>query len=501
MARKVRVFDTTLRDGEQTPGVAFTVSQKIEIARQLAKLGVDIIEAGMPSASHGEMEAVKRICEDKARRKSKICGLARIVEEDIDACLKCNVDMVHVFTPTSDIQIKYTIKMSKDKIVERSKECIRYVKDHGALCLFSAMDASRTRPDFLIRIYREAERAGADIINIPDTVGIMTPFRMKELVEKVRKEIGVPIDVHCHNDFGMAVANTLAAVEAGADGVQVTVNGLGERAGNADLAETVASLHALYGIETNINMRYLVETSKLVERFSHIRLPPNFPVVGENAFTHESGIHVHGVIRRYETFEPGVLRPDEVGHHRRIVLGKHAGKHGVKKKLEDYGIKVTPQQLKEIVSRVKELGDKGKVVTDADLFAIAEVVVGRLPVESRIIELEEYSVMTGNRVTPTAVVRAKVRGEERMASSTGVGPVDAALKAVQQVIGDPSIQLTSFSIDAVTGGSDALADVRVEVADRSRVVSGRGVSDDIVRASVDAMVSAINRLLWMREKK
>lgn len=499
--KKIRIYDTTLRDGEQAPGISFTLEQKLAIARQLAKLGVEIIEAGTPVTSEGEREAVRLISDDDyIRSRSKVCGLARIVRADMDACLGCNVDMVHVFVSTSDIQIKHTIKMSKEKILRTSVDCVKYVKEHDTLCLFSAMDATRSDPKYLLKIYKAVEDAGADVINIPDTVGVMNPTKMKALVEPICRAVKIPVDVHCHNDFGLATANTLAAVEAGASQVQVTVNGIGERAGNASLEEVVMSLHSIYGAKTDLQLKYLVETSKLVERFTGLRILPNTPIVGENAFSHKSGIHVHGVLEKSDTFEPGIMTPEMVGHRRRITLGKHTGRHGVQKKLDDMGIEVTDEQLGEILSKVKELGDKGKILTDADLYTLAEVVAGRMPKEERTVVLEEVSVMTGNRVTPTAVVRAKVRGEQRTGSGTGVGPVDAALKAVQQTIGDFHVELTEFRIDAITGGSNALADVTIGIADKNgRSVTARAAAEDIVMASVEALIHAINRLMARRK--
>ena len=325
--RTVKIFDTTLRDGEQTPGVSLPVNFKIQIARQLDKLGVDVIEAGFPAASKGEFEAVKEIV--SLGLNAKICGLARMVKSDIDSAIKADVDMVHVFIPTSDIQVKHTIKKSREEIIEISVECVEYVKSHGVECMFSAMDATRTEMEYLKRIYKAVEDAGVDIVNVPDTVGIATPFKFYEMIKELREHLDVPIDVHCHNDFGLAVANTYAAVLAGANEVQVTVNGIGERAGNASLAEVVMILHALEGIKTNIKTEYLVETSRLVERLTGIKMPPNTPIVGENAFSHESGIHAHGVLKDPRTFEPGVITPEMVGHRRRIVIGKHAGRHQI----------------------------------------------------------------------------------------------------------------------------------------------------------------------------
>src|SRR3989304_6892832 len=273
LPKQVKIFDTTLRDGEQTPGVSLTPDDKLIIARQLDKLGVDIIEAGFPISSPGEKEAVMRI--SKEGLGSKICGLSRVKKEDIDACLDCEVDIVHTFVPTSAIQIKHTVKKSKEDVVRMAVESVSYIKDHGVSCLFSAMDASRTDIDYLIRIYKETEKAGADIINVPDTVGVMIPPAMRILAQKVVEAVKIPVDVHCHNDFGLAVPNTLAAVEAGAREVQVAVNGLGERAGNANLEEGVMSLVSIYRVKTNINTKYLVETSRLLEKMTGIKIPPN----------------------------------------------------------------------------------------------------------------------------------------------------------------------------------------------------------------------------------
>lgn len=498
LPKRVRIFDTTLRDGEQTPGVAFTIEEKITLARQLDKLGVDVIEAGFPVASKGEKEAVRRIA--KEGLSSEICGLSRVLKPDIDACLDCDVDLVHTFVSTSDIQIKHTIKKSKKEVLQMAVDAVSYIKDHGRRCLFSAMDATRTDLDYLIKINKAAEEAGADIVNIPDTVGVMIPLAMRDLIGRVYENVKVPIDVHCHNDFGLAVPNSLAAVEAGADGVQVAVNGLGERAGNASLEEVVMSLTAIYGVKTNIRAQYLVETSRLVERLAGVRIPPNYPIVGENAFSHESGIHTHGVVSDARTFEPGFMTPEMVGHHRRLVAGKQAGIHGVGKMLRDMGIKVTKSQLKEITKRVKDLGDKKKLVTDTDLRALAESIIGTLPKEEEVVKLKEVTVTTGSTVTPTASVRLTVHGEERIGSGTGVGPVDAAINALRNVMDEISeLRLKEYHLDAITGGSDALAGVTVKLEDeKNNLYIARGVREDVVIASVEAMVNGINRYFAQR---
>jgi 2-isopropylmalate synthase len=445
-------------------------------------------------SSDGEKASVKRIA--GSGLDLQICGLARVIKSDIDTCLDCDVDMVHTFVSTSDVQRISTLKKSRDEVYKMAIDAVEYIKDHGVKCMFSAMDATRTDIDYLLDIYKGVESAHCDIINVPDTVGVCVPSAMIKLIGEIASNVKIPIDVHCHNDFGLAVANSLAAVEAGASQVQVTINGLGERAGNADLAETVMGLHSLYGAKTNIKTEYLVETSHLVERLTKVRMPPTMPVVGENAFAHESGIHTHGVLVRTDTFEPGVMTPEMVGHRRRIVLGKHAGKHAVKQSLEFAGLHPTDDQLNAIMKRLKDVGDKGKRVTDADLYAIAESIMGSTPKGEQAIILKEVSVMTGNIITPTATVKAIVNGKERIGAHIGVGPVDAALNTVTSLLGDYNVKLRDFRIEAITGGSDALAEVIIGVEDeKGRAVSARATNEDIVMASVEALVAAINQLL------
>jgi len=498
--KKVTVFDTTLRDGEQTPGVSLTSAQKLEIARQLDKLGVDIIEAGFPISSEGDKESVKSISNDGL--DLEVCGLCPCIKKDIDACFDSDVGLVHTFVPTSEVQRTYTIKKSQEEVIQMAVEAVQYIKDNGRRCMFSAMDATRTEPEYLIEVFKAVQEAGCDIINVPDTVGVMVPSAMYRQIKDIATEITIPIDVHCHNDFGLAVANSLMAVEAGASQVQVTINGIGERAGNADLSQTVMSLTSIYGAKTNIHTEYLVETSKMIENYTGIRLPPNTPVVGQNAFSHESGIHSQGVLEKSDTFEPGIMTPEMVGHKRRIVLGKHTGKHAVKQSLESAGIISSDKQLDEIVSRIKEIANKGKHITDADLYAVASAVLGKASSEEELIKLKEVSVMTGNILTPTAVVKADIQGKEIIAAKTGVGPVDAALKAVRDILGESNhFRLQEFRIDAITGGADALADVYIGLEnEKGRVVTARSANPDIVMASVEALVNAMN-LLYKREEK
>jgi len=342
-----------------------------------------------------------------------------VLKKDIDACFESDVALVHTFVPTSDVQRIYTIKKSQEEVIQLAVEAVQYIKDHGLKCMFSAMDATRTDPAYLIEVFKAVQEAGCDIINVPDTVGVMVPSAMYRQIKDIAAEITIPIDVHCHNDFGLAVANSLMAVEAGASQVQVTINGIGERAGNADLSQTVMSLTSIYGAKTNIRTEYLVETSKMVENYTGIRLPPNTPVVGQNAFSHESGIHSQGVLEKSDTFEPGIMTPEMVGHRRRIVLGKHTGKHAVKQSLESAGIKSNDNQLDEIVLRIKEIANKGKQITDADLYAVASAVLGKASSDEELIKLKEVSVMTGNIITPTAVVESRYRRKRDYCSKNG----------------------------------------------------------------------------------
>jgi 2-isopropylmalate synthase len=401
------------------------------------------------------------------------------------------VDMVHVFIPTSDVQRLNTINKTREEVIEITTEIIGYVRDHCSLCMFSAMDATRTDWDYLLRVFRTATDAGATILNVPDTVGVITPSAMKVLITRIVKEVDNLIDVHCHNDFGLAVANTITAVESGASQVQVTVNGLGERAGNADLAQTVMTLESIYGIRTGIVKERLVETSRLVSRFGGIGIPPTQPVVGDNAFSHESGIHSHGVIKNAATFEPGIMTPEMVGHRRRLTLGKHVGRHAVRQMLCDAHVDPSDEQLDVIVEKVKAIASRGKRVTDADLYEIAESVMG-IELNNKMFALEDIAIMTGNHVIPTASVKATVNGKEHIFSSVGNGPVDAALNAIFGIV-PARVQLKEFNIEAIAGGSDAMCHVIIAVEDEhGKVYDASGSGDDIVLASVEALVNAIN---------
>jgi 2-isopropylmalate synthase len=496
--RTIRILDTTLRDGEQTPGVSLTTDDKIEIAQQLSKLGVDIIEAGFPSSSEGEKKVVKEIA--KLGLTSKICALSRAKQADIDAALDCDADVIHVFIPTSPVQMKYAVNLTPEQVLVAAVESIEYVKKHGVKCEFSPMDATRSELPFLKQICKAAQDAGADSLNVPDTVGIMIPKTIAQLISDLKTAVSIPISIHCHDDFGLAAANSLAAVEAGASQIHTAVNGLGERAGNAALEEVVTTLHVVYKYKTNINPRLLYSTSRLVASLSGIPVQVNKAIVGENAFAHESGIHTRGVTEQPLTFEP--ISPELVGRTRKLVAGKLAGTRGIQAELSEIGIHPNEEQLTEIVKRVKDLGDKGKMVTDADLIALTSAVMGEVIGEEKIVDLCDMAVVTGIKVIPTASVRLTLDGKEYVAAETGVGPVDAVLKAIQKLTSNlEKIRLSEYRLEAITGGSNAVAEVVIKVEDeKGNIVSARAAREDIVMASVEAMINGINKCLLKNRK-
>lgn len=491
----VMIFDTTLRDGEQTPGVTITTDEKIVLAEKLDKLGVDVIELGFPAASQGEQETFKEA--SKLGLNAKICGLARALPKDIDKAIDADANYIHTFIGTSPLHRDYKLKMSKEEILNKAVSSVEYIKDHGIIAEFSCEDATRTELDYLLEVYGAVQDAKVDKINVPDTVGVTIPRKFNELITNLRQEIKVPISVHCHNDFGLAVANTLSAIEAGAQQAQCTINGLGERAGNASLEEVVMALKKSYDINTNINSKLLVNTSETVARITGVKMPPNKAIVGENAFAHEAGIHVQGVLENSATYEP--LKPEEVGHKRRIVLGKLTGANAIKSKLKEYNIKLNEEQFNQLFKRVKSLGDAGKNITDLDFRSIAEAIQGK-PTEERI-KLLGISVMTGDSTLPTATVKLDLDGEIKYRAEIGVGPVDAALKAIQILVKEiVNVELEEYHIEAITGGTNALGEVFVITVDEEgNKATGRATDEDIVKASIDAILSSINKLLMLRE--
>jgi 2-isopropylmalate synthase len=489
---RVRIFDTTLRDGEQSPGVSITPEQKLQIAIKLDRLGVDAIEAGFPIVSHGEVQAIRNI--KKSGLNAEICGLARTLNSDIDLVIDCDLSYVHTFIATSNIHMQYKLKMAPEEVIQKAVNAVEYAKSHGLQVEFSAEDATRSDLTFLTKVFRAVGEAGADRIDIPDTVGYATPEFISNLVGMLKEQISVPISLHCHNDFGLAVANSIAGINAGATCAHVTVNGLGERAGNASLEEFVMALQCLYKKEHNINTKLLYETSKSVSNIMGIAVQANKAIIGENAFGHESGIHTHGILNNPLTYEP--IDPEMVGRKRWLQAGKHAGAHGIRAMLEDFGIECTDEQLHKIVEKQKNLADKGKSISTAELLSIAGEVLQNSKFDEKF-KLYDFHIVTGMNLIPTAVVRLNTDGKDLISSEIGVGPVDAALKAIQKIAGEiANVKIREYKLDSITGGSDALAEVSVKVEDKNgNVVSARKAGEDVVVASVQAMMDAINKVM------
>jgi D-citramalate synthase len=491
----MKILDTTLRDGEQTPGVSLTTENKLLIAKKIDSLGVDIIEAGSAITSEGERSSIRKIAQEGLN--AEICSYCRIKKEDIDAALTCDVDSIHLVVPVSDLHIQVKLKKDRETVRQMAVEMTEYAKSHGLIVELSGEDASRADMDYLKSVYNAGIDAGADRLCFCDTVGILTPERSYDIFSDL-SQLRPPVSVHCHNDFGMATANTVAALRAGAGEAHVTINGIGERAGNTSLEEVVMVLYSLYKLETTIDLKGLYTTSHLVSRLCGIPVAPNKAIVGGNAFTHEAGIHVHGILASTATYEP--ITPELVGRERRIVLGKHAGRSSVVLALKEMGISVTEKQIDDIVERMKEMGDRGKRVTDADLLAIAETVLG-IYQEAKV-KLEELTVVAGNTVMPTASIRLRVNGNHVVEAGVGTGPVDAAINALNKAVsGIADIHLDEYHVDAITGGTDALVEVWVKLSKGGRTITARGARTDIIMASVEAVLEGINRLIQQEQKK
>jgi D-citramalate synthase len=487
---RIRVFDTTLRDGEQTPGVSLTPENKLRIAQRLDELGVDVIEAGFAAVSEGEMEAVKLIAD--ADLQAEVCSASRGVRGDIDAVAKSAADSIHLIIPVSDLHIEAKLRKTRKQVLKITRDMVRYAKDSGLIVELSAEDATRADFDYLKKVFSTGIEAGADRIVACDTVGVLTPERSHKFYGDLRKSLDVPVlSVHCHDDFGMAVANTIAGLGAGANQFHATINGLGERAGNASLEEIVVSLISLYKQKLNIKTEKLYSISQFVSRLTGVYVQPNKAIVGENAFTHESGIHTQGMLADTSTYE--AIAPELVGGSRRLAPGKHSGSAGIQATLTDMGLAPSEEQLKEIFTRVKNVGDKGKTVTDADLLAIAENVLGLA--KAKPIQLLEVTVVSGNTVTPTSSVRLKLNGKEVSGAAMGVGPVDAAINAVKKAIQEVEpILLEQYNVKAITGGTDAMVEVIVRMRKGQRTATAMGVREDIVMASMDAVIGCMNVL-------
>jgi D-citramalate synthase len=491
---KINIFDTTLRDGEQTPGVSLTTNEKLRIASKLDEIGVNVIEAGSAITSEGEREAIKTIT--KEGFNSEIASFTRIVKEDLDVAIDCDVDSIHLVVPSSDLHIKEKLKTTREEVLFQTIETVEYGLAHGLIVELSAEDGSRSDINFLKKIFKEAIAVGVNRICVCDTVGILTPERSYDFYTEL-SNLGAPLSVHCHNDFGLAVANTIAGVRAGASQIHCTVNGIGERAGNASLEEVVVSLESLYtDYKTDIMMDQLYDTSKLVTRLTGVYLQYNKPIVGKNAFAHESGIHADGVIKNALTYEP--IKPEILGRKREFVIGKHVGSKGLEQRLNELNVNFNKKQFDEIFNKIKYLGDLGKIITDVDLQAIADEVL-EIEIDKKI-NLKELSIVSGNKVTPTASVKLEIDNKDILMADVGVGPVDAAIGAVKKGISEfADIKLVEYHVDAITGGTDALIDVIVKIELANQIISARSTQPDIINASVEAYINGVNRLLENRD--
>ena len=479
-----------MRDGEQTPGVSLEPEKKVWIARNLDALGVDVIEAGSAVTSQGERDGIKAVVRENL--KAEICSFARIVKSDIDYALDCDVDSVHLVVPISDLHITQKLKKDRETVKRTAVDMVEYAKKHGLIVELSGEDASRADLDYVGDVYKAGVEAGADRLCFCDTVGVLNPEGTYDIFRRLVQEVGAPISIHCHDDFGLATANTLAALRAGASQAHVTINGVGERAGNTSLEEVAIVLKSLYGVDTRIVLENLYPTSRLVSRLMGIPVAPNKSLVGDNAFMHESGIHVHGLMANVATYEP--IMPETIGRKRQIMLGKHAGRSTVEMALQGFGLSATGPQLDEITGRVKALGDMGKHVTDVDLMSIADSVLGNHAVAR--IKLIDCTILSGNHATPTSSVKLTIDGHEITESAVGVGPVDAALNALRRSIsGVADVKLDDYRVEAITGGTDALVEVWVKMSRDGRVISARGAGPDIIMASVQAFVDGMNRLI------
>jgi len=502
MADYVRIFDTTLRDGEQSPGATMNVEEKVMVAGQLERLGVDSIEAGFPVASEGDFEAVRRVAQ--RIQGAKVVALARCNKQDIETAWQAvrgaRHPGLHLFLSSSDIHLRYQLRKSRQETLALAVEMVKYAKSFLEDVEFSPMDASRTDPAFLVELLTAVIEAGATIVNIPDTVGYATPDEFGDLIGRIRR--GVPnihkatISVHCHDDLGLAVANSLAAVRAGARQVECTVNGIGERAGNASLEEIVMALRTRkdhFGVETSVRTELIYPTSRMVSRITGIPVQPNKAVVGANAFSHESGIHQDGILKDKRTYE--IMTPESVGWGRTaLVLGKHSGRHALKERLKVLGYDLREDDLNRVFDRFKALADKNKDVYDEDLEAIVEDEVFRVPERFKLVYL---NVNSGSVTIPTASVKLEIDGEVKGDAGIGIGPVDAAFRTIDKIAGS-NAQLKRFAINAITGGSDAQGEVTVRLQANGHEVVGQGTHPDIIVASAKAYVNALNRLEYRK---
>ncbi|MCL9969284.1 2-isopropylmalate synthase [Anoxybacillus kestanbolensis] len=505
--RKINIFDTTLRDGEQSAGVNLNLHEKLEIARQLERLGVDIIEAGFPAASKGDFQAVQAIAQTV--RNCSVTGLSRSVQSDIEAAWEALKDgaepRLHVFIATSPIHMQYKLRMTPEQVVETAVESVRYAKKYFPIVQWSAEDACRSDLPFLATIVEKVIEAGANVINIPDTVGYITPKQYGDIFSFLKKNVRniekISLSAHCHDDLGMAVANSLAAIEAGATQIEGTINGIGERAGNAAIEEVAVALYIrkdYYQAETRLNLQEIKRTSSLVSKLTGMIVPPNKAIVGKNAFAHESGIHQDGVLKEKTTYE--IISPQLVGvQSNSMVLGKHSGRHAFRTRIQELGYSLTEEEVNRLFARFKDLADKKKDITDDDLIAL--ILDEKLDMYKNFYQLCSIQVQYGTNQIPTAVVVLKDgEGNDIQEAATGAGSVEALYNALEKALQIP-VTLLDYRIESVGSGRDALAQVYVKVSLDRKEASGRGTAQDVLEASAKAYIHAVNRMFVIEKMK
>ena len=505
MSKLVKIFDTTLRDGEQAPGASMNIEEKITLARQLARLGVDIIEAGFAISSHGDFEAIKRIGAEV--EGPVVCSLARAKKEDIDraweALKNAPKKRIHTFISTSDIHLRHQFRLTREEALERAVEMVKHARSYLNDVEFSPMDATRSHIPYLHEVIEAVIAAGAKTVNIPDTVGYSTPDEFGALIkgikDKVRNVDDAVISVHCHNDLGLAVANVLSAIRNGAEQVECTINGIGERAGNCSMEEVVMSLRTrkdFFNADTAIKTEEIMRTSRLVTKITGIPVQPNKAIVGANAFAHESGIHQDGLLKERTTYE--IMRPEDIGLVRSsLVLGKHSGRHAFRDRLTQMGFELSDEELNRAFERFKHLADQKKEVFDEDLEAIVSEEVRQI---QEIYVLKHLHAESGTGSTPAATVEIEIDGKSERQTGSGDGPVDAVYRTIAAITRTQST-LEAYLVKGITGGTDALGEVTVKLEEAGRKVTGHGADTDIIVASAKAYVNALNKLEYWKKGK
>jgi 2-isopropylmalate synthase len=499
---RVIIFDTTLRDGEQSPGASMNTGEKLRLAVQLEKLGVDVIEAGFPAASEGDFEAVSQIA--AKLKRVQVAGLARATPSDIDraweAIKHAAHPRIHTFIATSDIHLEYKLRMGREEVIRAAVEAVKHARSYTDNIEFSAEDGSRSDWDYLCRVFEAAIDAGATTVNLPDTVGYAVPDEFRKMVRYVYEHTTnidrAILSVHCHNDLGLATANTLAAIQAGARQAEVTINGIGERAGNTSMEEVVMALHTRHnhmGLETGITTEHIHASSRLVSMITGIMVQPNKAIVGANAFAHEAGIHQDGMLKNPMTYE--IMRPETIGlSQTQLVLGKHSGRHALRNRLKELGYELSEEELDLIFSKFKELADKKKHIVDEDLEVMVTEGILRT---SDIFKLDYMHVTSGTTVLPMASVELSINGRPARNAGYGNGPIDAAFNSIAELTGTQS-ELLRFTVSALSGGTDSQGEVTVRLRENGLVALGKGADPDIITASAKAYVNGLNRLEYLK---